>query len=39
LQKRLFDYAVEQGYLRPPVSDEPGAPASLEAYRQKKVRA
>jgi RNA polymerase sigma-70 factor, ECF subfamily len=34
LQKRLYQYALEQGYLRAP-ADEEGA-ASLEAYRQRK---
>lgn len=40
LQKRLYQYAVEQGYLRPtaePQALEP--PASLESYRQRKGKA
>jgi RNA polymerase sigma-70 factor, ECF subfamily len=34
LQKRLYQYALEQGYLRPPAQEE--SAASLEAYRQRK---
>jgi RNA polymerase sigma-70 factor (ECF subfamily) len=36
LQKKLYAYAVEQGYLRP--AAEPGAPVpSLEEYRRRKA--
>jgi RNA polymerase sigma-70 factor (ECF subfamily) len=39
LQKRLYSYALEQGYLRPPeVEREDQGTASLEAYRQRKVK-
>ncbi len=44
LQKKLYGYAVEQGYLRPAPSAEPAqpeagdVPTSLEAYRARRGR-
>jgi RNA polymerase sigma-70 factor (ECF subfamily) len=35
MQRKLFDYAVEQGYLKPARTDD-GGTADLEAYRRKK---
>lgn len=35
LQKRLYQYALEQGYVHAPVVEENGT-ASLQAYRQRK---
>ena len=32
LQKRLYDFAIEQGYIRPPM-DAAGVPVDLESYR------
>jgi len=39
LQKRLYQYALEQGYLRPAPSEDELGTASLEAYRQRKGKA
>jgi RNA polymerase sigma-70 factor (ECF subfamily) len=38
LQEKLFDFAVDQGILRPERDGEPGEPLRLEDYRKRRAR-